>query len=136
MHNVLKYSKELCFFKNGIGYLKFDNFGPWVAVLFYSYRFFVDIMFRRNVSTCGWVQHHLEQRDVLNFNRTFSQPIISCFLSCTVKLYKKLLFVADVNECQTGQAVCGAGEECINKLGSYDCVCPVGTTGPECSISE
>lgn len=41
----------------------------------------------------------------------------------------------DVNECQTGQAVCGAGEKCINKLGSYDCVCPVGTTGPECSIN-
>lgn len=95
----------------------------------------MDIMFHRNVSVDGsnitW-----NRETVLNFNRTCSQSNISCFLSCTVKLYKKFLFVADVNECQTGQAVCGAGEECINKLGSYDCVCPVGTTGPECSISE
>ena len=93
------------------------------------------ILIHRNESVDGsniaW-----NRETVLNFNRTCSQSNISCSLSCTVKLYKTFLFVADVNECQTGQAVCGAGEKCINKLGSYDCVCPVGTTGPECSISE
>ena len=46
------------------------------------------------------------------------------------------VFFLDVDECLTGQAVCGAGEKCVNTLGSYTCVCPPGTRGAECTISE
>ena len=54
-------------------------------------------------------------------------------------LWNKLiigLFDADVNECNTGEFNCGTGKVCVNTLGSYTCVCPKGTTGPECTISK
>ena len=96
-------------------------------------------MFCRNLSVDG-TNIAWNRETVLNFKRTCLESNKSCLLSevisCTVKLYKQFLFVADVNECLTGQAVCGAGKKCVNTLGSYACVCAVGTTGPECSISE
>lgn len=35
----------------------------------------------------------------------------------------------DVDECAEGQATCGYGAECVNKLGGYDCTCPAGYGG-------
>ncbi|KAJ8890121.1 hypothetical protein PR048_009628 [Dryococelus australis] len=35
----------------------------------------------------------------------------------------------DVNECVESHHVCGYGAECINKAGSYECVCPRGYSG-------
>lgn len=35
----------------------------------------------------------------------------------------------DINECARGTANCGQGALCINTPGSFNCVCPLGTTG-------
>lgn len=35
----------------------------------------------------------------------------------------------DINECTEGRQVCGYGAECINRPGSYECVCPHGYGG-------
>ena len=35
----------------------------------------------------------------------------------------------DINECARGLAKCGTGAVCINTKGSYDCECPLGSTG-------
>ena len=132
-----------------------DNFSPWVARCYskviYLRLFFIYVCLSARLSFTSrhgvLLKYKLDgtniawnRETVLNFNRTCIQANKSCLLfeviPCTVKLYKQVLFVADVNECQTGQAVCEAGEKCVNILGSYACVCAVGTTGPECSISE
>ena len=50
--------------------------------------------------------------------------------------YGYVVLSPDVNECTTGDAVCPAGYECMNTLGSYNCVCPTGFTGAECATSK
>ena len=40
----------------------------------------------------------------------------------------------DVNECE--RFPCGNGAQCINTVGSYYCVCPVGFQGPDCRVGK
>ena len=35
----------------------------------------------------------------------------------------------DIDECMDGTAVCDSNADCVNELGSYDCVCKDGYTG-------
>ena len=39
---------------------------------------------------------------------------------------RTLLFFLDVDECKDIAFICGLDGICINKNGSYDCVCPAG----------
>ena len=40
-----------------------------------------------------------------------------------------LLTNVDVDECQTGSYSCHEFAQCVNVIGSYDCICQPGYTG-------
>ena len=42
-----------------------------------------------------------------------------------------LLANVDVDECQTGSYSCHEFAQCVNLIGSYDCICQPGYTGDD-----
>ena len=42
----------------------------------------------------------------------------------------------DINECARGIAECGEGAICVNEEGSYECVCPLGSTGEPTELCD
>ena len=63
--------------------------------------------------TLSWIKH--------NTNQLKSQFDLSC--------YYLLMANADVDECRMGTYYCHEFAQCVNVIGSYDCVCQPGYTG-------
>ncbi len=40
---------------------------------------------------------------------------------------------SDVDECTLLEKPCKNNSVCKNRVGSYECICPSGLTGPECN---
>lgn len=38
-------------------------------------------------------------------------------------------YISDIDECSASQPVCHASAQCVNTLGSFQCICQVGFTG-------
>lgn len=68
--------------------------------------------------------------------------ILNILLLCKLQAVKTVIYflhflpltnhfvlIADVNECTSGQQVCGYGAECLNKAGTFECHCPPGYSG-------
>lgn len=70
--------------------------------------------------------------DMLSFNKRAPQRVISAAtilqnLIRLLALYKTVISLSsDVDECKEISFICGLDGICINKNGSYDCVCPEG----------
>lgn len=50
-----------------------------------------------------------------------------CFSSFLLWKYgKQWAFYSDINECNENPLTCGNGGKCVNRVGSYDCICRKG----------
>ena len=46
------------------------------------------------------------------------------------------IFFSEINECFSIVDICNGHGQCINTVGSYQCICDAGWTGQNCSIGK